>query len=60
MNNMPVSVNNRLTVKGMLLLVPVRNDAKSVSVESINDIVPIRGKLNLFLFLFMIFIFTYI
>ena len=60
MNDMPISVNNRLAVKGMLLLVPVRNDAKSVSVESINDIVPIRGKLNLFLSLFMIFIFTYI
>lgn len=55
---MPTSINNRLTVKGMLLLVCVTNDVRSMSVDIINDIVPISEKLNLFLILSMIFIFT--
>ncbi len=56
---MPTSINNRLAVKGMLLLVCVTNDVRSMSVDIINDIVPISEKLNLFLILSMIFIFTY-
>lgn len=55
---MPMSINNRLAVKGMLLLVCVTNDVRSMSVDIINDIVPISEKLNLFLILSMIFIFT--
>ena len=55
---MPTSINNRLAVKGMLLLVCVTNDVRSMSVDIIKDIVPISEKLNLFLILSMIFIFT--
>ena len=55
---MPTSINNRLAVEGMLLLVCVTNDVRSMSVDIINDIVPISEKLNLFLILSMIFIFT--
>ena len=55
---MPTSINNRLAVKGMLLLVCVTYDVRSMSVDIINDIVPISEKLNLFLILSMIFIFT--
>lgn len=55
---MPTSINNRLAVKGMLLLVCVTNDVRSMSVDIINDIVPISEKWNLFLILSMIFIFT--